>query len=348
LKGGVRMSASIPVNSDILIWARNELNLSIEDVARKMQKTKEDIESWENSSSSPTYAQLEKLAYDVYKIPLAVFFFSEPPASSQIKSSFRTTPSAVYRMIPSNVLKVFREAECMIENLYELYDSLDISKKSSLDSIPFSDISSTARNLRDHLGISIIEQKSWGNSETALKIWREKITELGVFIFKSPFKEADYSGFCLYDKHFPVIYINSSNSKNRQVFTIFHELWHLLSRTSGIDFSQDDRVIDFYDYSARNLEIQCNQFAAEFLFPNSEFEKISHYQISEEFISNVATEFSVSREVVLRRFLDYKLVSLSEYNKLTAKWNESFITNKNTAGGAHIITMKCLTLVSHI
>jgi len=40
------------------------------------------IEGWEAGASAPTYPQLEALAYKVYKHPLALFFFPEPPEDS--------------------------------------------------------------------------------------------------------------------------------------------------------------------------------------------------------------------------------------------------------------------------
>ncbi|MCL1873723.1 MAG: helix-turn-helix domain-containing protein [Clostridiales bacterium] len=175
------MSASIPVNPSILTWARAELNLSIDDVAHRMKKEPCIILSWEEGSSSPTYVQLEKLAYEVYKIPLAVFFFSEPPDPSRAKTSFRTAPNAVYNMIPSSVLKVFREAENMIDNLYELNEGSELTnQRNILRDLVKSDIIDTAKALRQYLGVPIDEQKSWRNSEKALKVWREKVTESGI------------------------------------------------------------------------------------------------------------------------------------------------------------------------
>jgi DNA-binding transcriptional regulator YiaG len=56
------MKEKLPINPDVLIWARESANLLIEDVAHKMNKSQEAIESWEKGDSSPTYIQLETLA----------------------------------------------------------------------------------------------------------------------------------------------------------------------------------------------------------------------------------------------------------------------------------------------
>ena len=68
-----------PVNPQVLKWARESSNLSIDEVTIKLKKSTDIIEAWENGADSPSYAQLEKLAYDVYKRPIAVFFFPKPP-----------------------------------------------------------------------------------------------------------------------------------------------------------------------------------------------------------------------------------------------------------------------------
>ena len=46
----------IKINKDILIWARDELNLSQEIVANKMGRILEDVQAWENGEDYPTYA----------------------------------------------------------------------------------------------------------------------------------------------------------------------------------------------------------------------------------------------------------------------------------------------------
>jgi transcriptional regulator with XRE-family HTH domain len=64
-----------PVNGQVMEWARIRAGLSIEDVASAFKKTPSDVEAWENDASSPTYRQLEKLSYQLYKRPLALFYF---------------------------------------------------------------------------------------------------------------------------------------------------------------------------------------------------------------------------------------------------------------------------------
>jgi len=88
------MKLNIPVNPDNLKWARESANLLIEDVAGRMNQDPRIIEAWEQGVSSPTYVQLEKLAYQVYKRPIAIFFFPERPEEISARRSFRTLPDS--------------------------------------------------------------------------------------------------------------------------------------------------------------------------------------------------------------------------------------------------------------
>ena len=64
----------------------------------------------------------------------------------------------------------------------------------------------------------------------------------------------EFSGFRLYDDIFPVIYVNNTSAKTRQMFTIFHELAHLLFHTSGIDTIHDEFIPHLPD-EAQRIEI---------------------------------------------------------------------------------------------
>ena len=104
------MSEPIPVNPDMLRWARETAGLNVDDVVRKMKRkrvTAETVLSWENGEGSPSYPQLERIAYEIYKRPLALFFFPEPPQEETPKQSF----VCEHFGIPCLNLEVFMENE---------------------------------------------------------------------------------------------------------------------------------------------------------------------------------------------------------------------------------------------
>lgn len=341
------MSEHIPVNPDIMRWARETAGYSIEDVVDKIKRkhvTAKVVQDWENGNASPSYSQLEKLAYKIFKRPLALFFFPEPPEEETPKQSFRTLPGQeIDRMKPA-MLHLIREAMALRENLKELYDNTNPAKhKIFIDlEIKSSDsVSSVAKKVRKYLGSSLNEQYALQSDEDALKYWRNLLEEHGIFIFKDAFKDDEISGFCLYDNVYPIIYINNSQAKTRQIFTLFHELAHILFKTGGVDSKHDD-FVQGMSGSNKQIEVFCNKFAGEFLVPSEDVQQYLHNKsIDDNLLSSLAKKYSVSREVILRKCLDLDYVSQAFYESRVREWNtESPGNKKSSSGGDYYRTQK--------
>ncbi|MGD2090675.1 MAG: ImmA/IrrE family metallo-endopeptidase [Candidatus Aminicenantes bacterium] len=317
------MSEKLPVNPDILKWARQTAGLQVPEVARKMGKEVNTILSWERGDSTPTYIQLEKLAYQVYKRPLALFFFPGPPTEETPRQAFRTLPDHEIEMMSSRMHYLLKQALAMQINLTELNDYVNPAKRNIINDLKFNSDSSAktmAAQVREYLGIDLDTQFNWNDLHDALKAWRNSLEEHGVFVFKEAFKDDSMSGFCLHHQHFPLIYVNNSTSKSRQIFSIFHELAHLLLGTGGIDTRSDD-YIDDLEGDARKIEILCNRFAGAFLVPDADFsQRIVGITINEHSIKDLADKYCVSREVILRKCLDRRLISRDYYKKKAEEW----------------------------
>jgi Zn-dependent peptidase ImmA (M78 family) len=339
------MSAKIPVNHRVLQWARESIGLSLARVASHFGKPVSEIEAWESGDDAPTYVQLEKLAYEVYKRPLAIFFFPDPPEEESIEESFRTLPEIELQRIPARLRLLLRKAKVLQLNLSELYRGINPSNAHILRGFDFNPRASAqnmAHDIRVYLGIDVQTQNAWGSADEALRRWRNLLEDHGLFIFKDSFRhpgrrrdesnEAAFSGFCIYDDEFPVIYINNNKSKTRQVFTLFHELAHLLMHTGGVDTRLDD-YIDYLQGDNRRIEILCNQFAGEFLVPSDDFERRTRRTIiDQESIAALAEFYCVSREVILRKFLDQNKVSSEDYEETVARWAGESFSNAGSGG----------------
>jgi len=146
----------------------------------------------------------------------------------------------------------------------------------------------------------------------------------------------------LYDKNYPVILLNNSMHKNRQVFTVFHELAHLLFNSGGVDVLSEtfsDRFFGEY----RQIERKCNQFATELLFPLSVFEA-ENMAFSEDAVYDLSFRYKVSREVVLRKYLETYQIDADTYHRLTGKWLHEFLAGRReksqSSGGNYFATQK--------
>jgi Zn-dependent peptidase ImmA (M78 family) len=188
-----------------------------------------------------------------------------------------------------------------------------------------------AEQVRRFLGIDLETQHGWRSNRQALAAWRAAVEAAGVFVFKDTFKQRDVSGFSLYDAEFPVIYINNSTSKTRQMFTLFHELGHLLFHTNGVT-KRDDSYIRALHGEARDIEMFCNRFAADVLVPELALvaEDLSPTDAN---IARLARTFNVSREVILRRLLDRGVVSRPIYEAKAKEWASDYFEAKASEEG---------------
>jgi len=322
------MIEQIPVNPDMLRWARKTSGFDIDDVVVKLKRkriTSETVESWEKGTASPTYVQLERLAYEIYKRPLALFFFPEPPEEETPAESFRTLPQQEINLLGPILLYLVRQAKVMQENLRELFNGDNPAKKQVCSDITIQNsdtISDVAKKVREYLDVGLNEQYSLTTNDKALKYWRNVLEKHGIFIFKDAFKDEECSGFCLYDNVFPVIYINNSQAKIRQIFTLFHELAHLLFKTGGIDLRHNDFIQGMRGPN-KHIEVFCNKFAGEFLVPTEDVKpQLRNQTISDSLLTRLARKYSVSREVILRKCLDLKHITNAFYETKVKEWNE--------------------------
>jgi Zn-dependent peptidase ImmA (M78 family)/transcriptional regulator with XRE-family HTH domain len=316
------------VQPAIFRWARITTGLSIDDVATMLERQADEIEAWEHGTAAPTYALLEKLAYKVYKRPLAIFFLPNPPEEVLPQKEFRTLPDADMQSLSRDTYLHIRKARAYQLELQDLFDSHNptdrcIWKFISLS--PQQDISGQAQNIREFLGITLEKQIAWKSDDQALKTWRQAIEDVGIFVFKDSFKQKEISGFCLADKNLPIIYLNNSTTKTRQIFSLLHELAHLLLSINGLS-KFNSSYIDNLPQKEAKTERFCNAIAADILIPQTDFSiqanQFSHdiEKSSELLFSSLAKRYGVSREAILRRFLDNGRISVAFYEEKAKFW----------------------------
>ena len=114
--------------------------------------------------------------------------------------------------------------------------------------------------------------------------------------------------------------MNNSTTKTRQIFSLFHELAHLLFRINGISKFDPSYIRELHP-AERRIEQFYNSFAAELLLPSEDFDQqLRGIRINEVSVERLANRYCVSREAVMRRLLDKGLVSHLLYEEKAAEW----------------------------
>jgi len=319
--------------------------MNLSEVAHRMKKPVQTISLWEQGEDSPTYLQLEELAYKIYKRPVALFFFPEPPEEDTPNKKFRTLPQTEIDKLSPRIRYLLRHALTMQINLAELHSFTNPVPSNiirELNFTPDTDAETMAKEVRVFLKVGLDTQLGWKDTDYALRSWRQILEDHGVYIFKESFQDDAVSAFCLHDPDFPVIFLNNNTSKSRQIFSIFHELAHLVLGTGGIDTRTDDFITNLTG-ADKKIEILCNRFAGAFLVPDADFsQRIVNLRVNDDNIATLANSFKVSREVILRKYLDRNLISTDYYQQKSLEWIKEAAQAKKRkpGGGNYYLTQK--------
>lgn len=330
------------VNPKMLIWARETIGLSKADVSSRfgVTTTIQTITEWEHGDKAPSYAQLKQLARSIYKRPLATFFFPEPPLLKESEANFRHLGiEQVVDLEPDTRIAV-REALIYRFNLNDLLEKEIGSRPNTLVrpiSFDFNSAEEVAGLVRREIGLTSELQSLWRSTKEAFSQVRELLREKGFYVFLRPFKQESISGLSLYDSQYPVILLNNTRMPNsRKLFTLFHELGHMILGNNGIFFRVTD-YIDSLPSEGKRIEHICNAFAAAVLVQLSELSaSFRNYNGGlRDYLTHSSQIFKASREVILRRLYNATLISRSDFDtEINILWR-SYGTYKDpkTKGG---------------
>ncbi len=294
----------IPINPDLLIWARERAGLDRLALARPFPKLSE----WEDGALAPTLRQLENFARAVH-VPVGFLFLPTPPEEVLPIPDFRTLAAR----------KVSRPSPNLLDTIYLCQQRQDwfreYARIHALTPLPFVG-SVRVRDAPEHiagmmqqaLSLSISERQQLPTWTDALRQLINKTEDAGVLVMSSStlgsnshrkLDVSEFRGFALADDLAPLVFINAADSKAAQMFTLAHELAHLWLGESGISNTEAGQ------FPKQGVERWCNAVASEFLVPLAALRRKHQADVPlEAEIQRLARTFKVSTLVVLRRQFD--------------------------------------------
>lgn len=320
------------VNKEMLKWARSETPFadSPADVSARFPRIdSEELARWESGEELPSIREAKDLA-KIYKLPFACFFLSEVPAKKPKKYTDRRTIlgteyGAMSYELWEEINRINDDRLTLLEYLdEESYTIQDLPAIEASDSIE-----TIASILRSYLNIpvSFKYKKDYGNNP--FNYFREKLEDRNIIVAQVAGVDLlEMKGLSIYEENFPIVAINSKDFDRAKVFSLFHEVAHLIRRSSSLCLIDDNERNDAE-------EKMCDSIAAEILMERKEFSRIANDILSQELewspisLQRLADRFGVSIVSAFRRLHDLHIITDRFYYDYYKTINEEFEKKKN-------------------
>lgn len=292
------------IKPELFRWARERARASASGLAKQFPKLPE----WESGDSRPTLKQLEAFAKATHS-PVGYFFLPEPPIETVPIPDFRTVGNVPIDRPSADLLDTIYICQQRQEWYREFARASGEEPRDYVASAqPNGDVVATAAVIRHALGFDVEERRRFPTWEQALRRFIGQADDLGILVMCSGVVQNnthrkldpdEFRGFAMADPLAPVIFVNGSDTKSAQMFTLAHELVHIWIGQTGLSNTQPRQLF------GGGLEMWCNAVAAELLVPLAVMREVYDVE-ADPFsqLSGLARRFKVSTLVILRRIHD--------------------------------------------
>jgi len=328
------------VNPRLLKWARESINMDVEEASRKIQVRSERLRAWEDGERRPTVRQAREMAR-VYRRPLAAFYLPEQPANLgfSVPHDFRRLPHDQPRELSPELIAELRRTEYLRATAIELAEELSDVPTSFVGQAHLGEsIIEVANRAASLLALPVSARQGWRTDYDALNAWKEAIESQGVLIMHLEHVETEeVRGIAIAERVFPLIAVNGKDSPYGRVFTLIHEFVHLMIGATGMS---NLRISRRPRDQEQKIERFCNYVAGEVLVPRREL--LEHRDVRnsrermdwpDEIIARLGREFGTSREVVVRRLLILGKTSEAFYKAMRQQYARERAARKGAKGG---------------
>jgi len=293
------------------------------------------FDAWRSGEKQPTLKQLQAFAKSTFT-PLGYLLLPSPPMEPLPIADFRTVDNR--ESVPdANLLDVIyaaqsRQAWYREHQILNNEDEVSWIGSFAIDELP----KRAAEVLHRELGWGAAERNRSRTWATTLTGVREAAERAGVLVMiagfagsytKRKLDPAVFRGFALADPHAPVVFVNGADAKAAQIFTLVHELAHLLTGSSGLSDLDPRTDID--------VERWCNRTAAEFLVPEAEFDAVyNDANLDADELDRLASHFKVSTQTVLGRLRELGHIDWDRYFELRRSEADRIAAIPKATGGS--------------
>lgn len=321
---------TVPITAQVLAWAREEAGLTQIELADRARLDVEGLKAWEAAESHPTRGQFSKLV-SALKRPSALFFLPEPPVQAGMPTSLRSAPALGSHKLGPEEARQIRWARRLQELTSWVLRDGGSSEVRLGQFRPSQDPVEVAAVERSQSGISTAEQLAWRSASEAFRAWRGHLEDQGILVMQLTMGKDNIRGFGAWDDYAPLVAVNTAYHPTARIFTLFHEVAHLLTRTDAA--CQSFVVPGLQDGP---IERWCELYAAAYLLPEDSLKAVAgRYGVTTgvrtadpDTARRIANRFFVSTRATAIRLQEVGLAEPTLYAAVVAQlsgrdWNES-------------------------
>lgn len=344
MKAVIKMAvARIAINPDVVSHYIQTSDVPIDDLAQDNHL--KNITEWLNLTIQPTFNQLNQLSKKI-KIPFGYLLLNEVQSEE--------TKLVEYRSILNN--DISKPSRDLLETISDMEEKqnwmVDYLIRNGYQKLSFVGIASTNQDVEKVATIirkTLNIEDSWYlhcSYGTAFNYLRKKFETMGILVMQNgvvksnthrPLNIDEFRAFALVDDHAPLIFINSTDSFNGKIFSLFHEVVHIFLGENNL-FNDNHTASPLY---RNDTEIFCNAVASELCVSASNFKKMwNHLDTlsNAEKVHEIAQKCRVSMLVIAVKALKNKYIDESMYYDIRKEClhyykREKDSINNSTGGG---------------
>lgn len=301
-------------NGDRLKFARTYRGMSAQELAEKIEVSRQSINQFENYSidsdknSKPSIENIENIAQEL-KFPVEFFFQKEKENIKIENTYFRALLSSKKKEKQSQINKavLITVIYDILQEYLEFPDiNIPVVQKENLSD---QDISNAARELRD----------LWNIENKPIKDIIFLMENNGLVVTALPTNTEEIDAFTQYIKienkeYMCVVLENEKKSACRRQFSAAHELGHIILHANKINMNEIERS------EFREIERQANLFASELLLPEEEFKNDLIMPTSLKSYEILKRKWHVSILAMMMRACNLNIITQNQFQYLMKQY----------------------------
>lgn len=311
---GTLMSERVPVKPHMLRWALSYAQRTETEASKKWPQ----IDSWLSGERGPTVRQFEDFAAWTH-LPASLLLTDSPLDVPLPITDFRVGRSQMWPQPSSELLDTIRICQGRQDWFSDYAAEFGISVFQGELFERGTPPDQAGSWLRKELAYEVTERRLLKTPDAARTYLIDSFEDLGGLAVVNSvvgnnthrkLDPAEFRGFTLFNPTAPLIFINSADAKNGQIFSLAHEFAHVWRGDSGVSAEELGGA------GSNKVESWCNQVAAEFLVPAVDLRNLGVEESNfADTLTAAAKRYLCSTLVIIIRLRELRLLDPEFLNR---------------------------------